>query len=402
MTDLNNKLNRFFENRCDTLKMFTFPAEDCVQLCWADPYYPVSQLPAEIRQACLNALDNVGAHYTSPAGLAALRKAYAKKIKNDSGMDVDPDNEIIIAPGADSGLFYSMLPFIEPGSSDEVLILSPSYTNNGTNAGLMGVKPVYVPLDESKGYRIDFDALENAVTENTRMIAITNPNNPTGRCYSEAELHQMADFVISHNLIAVVDQAFEDTVFSGNKMISLASLSGMRERTVTIRSMSKGFGLCGFRIGCITVPEAYCSSMQSLAVNVLGAPNTIAQYGALAALQIPEIAERNRAFFEKRTKRAYEMLTSISGINCIMPQAGFFLWPDVSSIGSALEVVQYCAEKAGVFFNPGNPFGHTGNDHIRIITASLTDDKAFYAAIERICKVLPLLADQKKGVKINK
>lgn len=378
------KLNPFFSRIAVENVPMISRDQDCLPLCWADPLFPASDMPEPVKQACLAALKDVGAHYTLPTGLPELKRAAADKIRRETGMVIDPEQELFIVPGADAGLYYAMLPFLTPGSGEEVLVPSPSYINNFVNPGLMGAVAVPVWCDPEKGYALERKNLEVAVTDKTRMVVLTNPNNPTGRCYTREELSMLADFVNEHDLIAVVDQAFEDTVFTGYSMVILSSLPGMRERTVTVYSLSKGYGLCGLRIGYITAPAQYMGAMQKYAVNVLGAPNTIAQYGALAALSDETLCRDFAGFFERRTLKTWEILSVVPGVHICKPQAGFYLWADVSALGDGAAVAEYCAERAHVRISAGDAFGYSGEKHIRIITAAISNDELYYQSIYRV------------------
>ncbi len=148
-----------------------------------------------------------------------------------------------------------MTVFLNPG--DEVLVPDPSYPSNFLNPKLMGAVPVPVPLDKKNGYQFDMAAFEQAVSPRTKMVLFTHPNNPTATVFRRKGLEALAEFVIRHDLILVVDQAFEDMIFDGVEFVSPASLPGMWERTVTVCSISKGMGLSGLRVGYIVACDAF-------------------------------------------------------------------------------------------------------------------------------------------------
>lgn len=383
------KLNPYFASLADSSRDdFASFGADCDWLSWADPFYPTSKLPAHIRSACIEALDGPGAHYTLPAGLEPLRRAMAEKVRRVNGLAIDPMQELFVIGGSDTGLFYAMMPFITPDAGDEILLPDPSYMGNFTNAALLGAKAVHVPLDAAHDFTFDFDALERAVTPHTKLLVLTNPNNPTGRSYTREELLALAAFVERHDLAVVVDQAFEDCVFSGHEMVTFASLPGMFERTTTVFTTSKGMGLCGFRVAYIVSCRRFSKAYQTALVAVGGAPNTVAQYGALAAFEHPAFLQDYAARYEQRTKRTWEMVRAVPKINCRMPDAGYYLWIDVSALDTAENVSRYLIEHVRVGVTAGYGFGTQGAGYIRIITASLPDDAAYYAAIERMCDAL--------------
>lgn len=391
---MEEKLNPFFASLAESSSdAFSHFGEDCDWLCWADPFYPSSTLPEGVRAACIKALDGPAAHYTLPSGLSELRQAVAKKVREFNGLDVDPLKELFIIGGSDTGLFYAMMPYITPGAGDEILIFDPSYMGNFTNAALLGAKAVHVDLNR-EDWSIDFDALEAAVTSHTKLLVMTNPNNPTGRSYTRQELLKLAAFVEKHDLAVVVDQAFEECVFSGHEMVTFAALPGMWERTSTVFTTSKGMGLCGFRVAYIVSCARTSRAYQRAVVSVGGAPNTLAQYGALAAFQDRSFVAQYAKVYESRTRRSWEMLQNIPGIRCHMPDAGYYLWVDVSQLGSAAELVDYIASQAKVVITGGSGFGRQGKDFLRIITISMDDDERYFKAMERLCHALALFGQK--------
>ena len=185
------------------------------------------------------------------------------RLQQQNGLTVDPERNILITPGSDSGLYFAILPFV--GQGDEVLIPSPSYPNNFLDVKIMGGVPVAVELDAADGYQLSRAQLEAKYTARTRMVLLTHPNNPTTTIYNRASLQALADFVQEHDLILVVDQAFEDYTF-GAECLTPAALPGMFERTVTVFSFSKGMGLSGMRVGYIVCSDQIMDSMYANAV----------------------------------------------------------------------------------------------------------------------------------------
>lgn len=386
---MREKLNPYFASLADHAPdQFGYFGEGYDWLNWADPFYPSAVLPQVVRDACITALDGPAAHYTLPMGLEELRYAAAEKVKRVNGLDVDPMQELFIIGGSDTGLFFAMMPFITPGAGDEVLIFDPSYMGNFTNASLLGATAVSVPLDCEHQFTFDFEALEKAVTGRSKLLVLTNPNNPTGRCYTRQELMRLAEFVEAHDLAVVVDQAFEDCVFSGHEMVTFASLPGMYERTTTVFTTSKGMGLCGFRVAYIVSCPRFSRAYQRAVVAVGGAPNTVAQYGALAAFRNPGFLENYTARYEERTRRSWEILHSVPRIRCDMPDAGYYLWMDVSQLGPVSELLDFIAEDAHVVVTSGNGFGLQGANYLRIITSAMNDDEKYYDAIYRLRSAL--------------
>ena len=189
-------------------------ANGAALMCWADPFYPDPAIPEHVKRATLAGLeDGTSAHYTMPIGNMELKMELAKKLKAFNHLDVDPERNIIITPGSDAGLMFAMMPFIDPG--DEVMVPDPSYPNNFLNARILGGVTVPVPLREENGYQLEIEEFEKRLTPNTKMIVLTNPNNPTTTVMRRESLEKLAQFAVKNDLIVVCDQAFEDSVYDG-------------------------------------------------------------------------------------------------------------------------------------------------------------------------------------------
>lgn len=363
-------------------------------LSWADPFMPDAVLPERLARRAISAIESGEAvHYTTPIGSHDLKVAIAEKLRSFNGLTVDPDRNILITPGSDSGLLFAMMPFLSPG--DEVLVPDPSYPSNFLNPSLLGGRAVSVPLKESEDFALDIPAFEAAITPRTKMVLLTNPNNPTGTVFGREELTALAALIIKHDLILVVDQAFEDTVFDGREMVSMAALPGMWERTVSVFSISKGMGLSGFRVGYVVCDDRILDVMYGCAVNVIGATNTTFQLAAVEAFQNPGFVEEYCDIFDRRRKRVYELLGDIPGVKMYLPQATFLTWLDVRELGTAAEVAAYLLEHAKVFVNDGTPYGSQGAGHLRIVHGCFADDERVYAAIARIRAALIQLGTEK-------
>ena len=373
--------------KADVGDNFASMAGKVVLMGWADPFFPDPSLPEVVRRAMNECIDSgFASHYTMPIGSLELREEIAKKFKAYNGVEVDPRRNIIITPGSDSGLFYAMNIFLNPG--DEVLVPDPSYPSNFRNPKLMGAVTVPVPLDAKNGYQLDMDAFEKAVTPKTKMVLLTHPNNPTTTVFHRAGLEALADFVIRHDLILVVDQAFEDMIFDGAEFVSPASLPGMWERTVTVCSISKGMGLSGLRVGYIVACDTFMDVYYGGAVNVLGATHTASQVAAIAAFRDSSFMAEYKAHYDRRRRDAYRILGSVPGVKMDMPQSGFFCWIDVSALGDSTEIMDYLIQEAGVAVNDGKNYGAQGNGCLRIINGCLGSDDESEQALQRIAEAL--------------
>ena len=349
---------------------------------WADPFMPDASMPKHVEQALIDAIRHPSApHYTAPIGSSQLKAKIAEKLKTKNHLLVDPERNILITPGSDSGLYFAILPFIEDG--DEVLIPSPSYPNNTLNIEIMGGRVVPVPLRPETGYQLEAELLEQTVSEKTKMIVLTHPNNPTTTVYNRQSLEILRDFVIRHDLILVCDQAFEDFCYE-NDMITPAAMDGLFERTVTVFSFSKGMGLSGLRVGYLVCGDEIMDSLYANAVSVLGATNTACQKALIAALEDPSFMQEFERAFDVRRHAAEKILNSIPNVHADLPQSGFLCWVDVSRLGDSSQIVQYLVKHAQVAVNDGKNYGPGGEGHLRIVLGVYRDDAKVIAALERI------------------
>lgn len=363
-------------------------------LGWADPFYPDPAFPEHVQKALIEAIQTgFPAHYTPPAGDETLKKEIAGRLKRFNGLDVDPMRNILVTPGSDAGLFYSMFPFID--KDDEVMILDPSYPNNFQNVSLMGGKAVGIPLLEENNFQPKIDDFEKRLTPNTKMVLLTNPNNPTTTVLRKKFIHQLAEFIIRNDLVCVVDQAFEDSVYDGIEFVTIAAFPGMFERTVTVFSLSKGMALSGIRVGYIVACDKVMDVLYGAAVAVIGATNTASQKAAIVALRNDGfIAEYNK-IFDRRRKMAYEIFNKIPGVKMLMPESGFFSWINVSSLGTGDEIAARLMEKGIAVVNGGSAYGSQGKGYIRLIQGSMKDDLQLKTALVRIAGELDIMSEEK-------
>lgn len=353
---------------------------------WADPFMPDRSMPQFIEDALIDAIKQESApHYTAPIGNEELKKLIAEKLKKQNNLNVNPNRNILITPGSDSGLYFAILPFINDG--DEVMIPSPSYPNNYLDVETMGGKVIPITLSDKNGYQLDIKQMEDKITSKTKMVLITHPNNPTTTVYNEKSLNGLRDFVIKHDLILVVDQAFEDFTYE-NKMITPASLDGMFERTVTVFSFSKGMGLSGLRVGYIVAEDHIMDTMFANAVGVIGATSTLSQLAMIEALKHPEFMKEFEDAYKVRREKAYEILNSIPNVSCLKPESGFLCWVDVSKIGNSSDIVSYLVKEAKVSVNDGVNYGEGGKGHLRIVLGVYRDNQKVIDALNRIKKAL--------------
>ena len=398
MNDITNKMRSAFQNAQGGLfaavqkadvgdQVVQLMAQGYTLMSWADPFFPDPSTPYHVAKATADAImDGKSAHYTAPIGNGQLKEKIAEKLKAQNHLEVIPERNILITPGSDSGLFFAMLPFIEAG--DEVLIPDPSYPNNKQNVDILNGKAIAVPLSATNNWQFDFDVLESYVTDKTKMLVLTNPNNPTTTVFRRENLEELASFVEKHDLIVVVDQAFEDLVYDDIEMVTFAALPGMWERTVSVFSFSKGMGLSGYRVGYLVTNDKIMDKFFATAVSVIGATNTAAQIGAIAALENHSFVEEYKTVQNKRRTYCYEQLQDIPGIKMLKSESGILSWIDVSDLSDDATMVDYLRDEAKVLVNAGSTYGPSGQGYIRLVHGVLHSDEEFEDAIQRIRRAL--------------
>lgn len=404
---MKNKLKKEFLNfegglfseveKADVGDSYTKMAEDGVALMgWADPFMPDFSIPEHIMKKTIETIQTpVSAHYTAPTGNMELREVICKQASKKYGVKLDPDRNIIITPGSDSALFFAMFPFLQKG--DEVIIPCPSYPNNLQNIKMMQATPMVLELKDDNDYQIDLATLEALVTDKTKMIILTHPNNPTTTVYNRKSLEAIRNVVLKYDLVLVCDQAFEDFTFE-NEFIAPMSLPDMFKHTITVCSISKGMGLSGYRVGYIIANDAIMDVMYGCAVSVIGATNTVSQIAAIEAFKHPEFMEAFEKAYDLRRHSAYEILNEVPGVKMKLPESGFLAWVDVSELGDSSYICKRLVNEAKVAVNDGINYGPGGMGHIRIVLGVYRDDKLVIDALKRMAKTLRQIGLE-KGIK---
>lgn len=334
---------------------------------------PDFDTPANIKEAAKKALDQGVTAYSSNYGDIRLRRAIAEKLERMNHLNVDPTKEIMVTCGGEEAVAAALFALLEKG--DEVLIADPSYIPYSSLTKIAEAEPVYVPLDEKNGYCFDLEKLEAAVTNKTKLLILCTPGNPTGTMMDEESLRKLAEICCRHDILVLADEAYEQVLYDGNKHISMASLPGMWERTITVQSFSKTYSMCGWRIGYLVAPaelmRIVVRAHQTVAMNAC----SFGQLGALEALTGPQDSlYAMLAEFDRRRLLLYNGLKEL-GIPCSRPQAAFYLFPDIGELGmDSFTFAELLLDKYGVATVPGVEFGKNGENHLRISYATSFED----------------------------
>ncbi|GHA33031.1 aminotransferase [Devosia pacifica] len=332
---------------------------------------PHADTPKHIKDATIAAIEAGEVHYSDLPGILPLRDAIVAKLARQNKMDVTPD-QIVVTNGLTHGSYAALMAFIDDG--DEVILLEPYYPQHIGKIELAGGVPVIVELDDENGFAIDADRINAAITPRTKMIVLISPCNPTGRVYSRDELTALADIAIQHDLIVVSDEVYEEIVYDEARHISIASLPGMAERTVTLFAFTKSFAMDGWRIGYLAAPQGAVGAILKITANEVTHVNTFIQHGALAALTgdpavLAELVAEDRA----KRDRVVTRLNQVSGIKCPWPQGTIYAFADISAFGiPSQEFAERLMDEAGVVVEAGSFYGETGEGRLRLCFGALS------------------------------
>lgn len=335
---------------------------------------PCHDTPQHIKDATIQAIRDGKVHYSDIRGILPLRKALTAKLAEHNGLHVSAE-EILITNGLTQASFAAFMALLDEG--DEAILLEPFYPQHVGKIELAGAKVVRAPLDREAGFRIRASLIEPKITSRTRMIVLVNPSNPTGRVYSRDELEEIAGLAIKHDLVVVSDEVYDQIVFDGARHISIASLPGMRERTISLFAFTKAYAMDGWRLGYLVADAAVVNATMKIHMNEVTHVNTFIQDGALAAILGPPSILREMVD-DDRTKRDFvvQRLNQMPGVVCRVPEGTIYAFPDISGTGlQAQEAADRILEDAGVVVEAGSFYGDLGSNHLRVCFGSQPMDR---------------------------
>jgi aspartate/methionine/tyrosine aminotransferase len=343
-----------------------------------------------VSEAAVKALlDDRMTHYPPAPGIAPLRAALAADVKRWKGIEALPE-QVVVTPGAKPIMFYAMLALINEG--DEVIYPNPGFPTYESMARYVGGTAVPAPLREANDFRMDVEEVASLVTDKTRMIVTNSPHNPTGSILTQEDQREIARIAVEHDLVVLADEIYGRLQYEGEPL-SIATLPGMAERTITLDGFSKTFAMTGWRLGYGIVPKWMMPAFSALVINSVSGTNAFAQAGAVAALTGPQdAADAMRAEFMARRLLIVEGLNAIPGVTCQMPHGAFYAFPNVSSFGrTSNQIADHLLYDAGVCGLSGTAFGSYGEGYLRFsyansrekITAALELMAASLVKLER-------------------
>jgi len=366
----------------DRARQLKAAGRDVIDLGGGDPDFPT---PMHIVQAAADAMEAGDTHYVASAGIIELRREIARKLREENGVEYSTE-EIVVTPGGKPAVYSAIMTLIDEG--DEVLVLDPGWVSYVPEIMLAQGTPVNVPLSADDNFAITDERIRPYITARTRAVILCTPNNPTGRVATRTELDVLAKLAQEFNLIVFSDEIYEKLIYDGRTHISIASLPGMRERTVTLNGFSKAYAMTGWRLGFLAAPAPIVKQMLKLYSHSLTCAASFSQRGAVAALSGPQDAIHQMVeAYDRRRHFVTEGLNAIPGVRCALPEGAFYALPDIRGTGlSSAECAELLLEQGGIAVTPGSAFGPAGEGFIRLSYA--TSDDLLHDAIRRIGEVL--------------
>lgn len=367
-------------------KFFDIVSEmkDAISLGVGEPDFDT---PWHIRDEGIYSLEKGRTFYTSNAGLKELKIEVSRYIKRKQGIEYHYHDEVIITVGGSEAIDIGLRAMINPG--DEVLIPQPSYVSYEPCAILAGAKPVIINLKAENEFRLTAEELRNAITDKTKLLILPFPNNPTGAIMERKDLEAIAEIIIEKDLFVMSDEIYSELTYKGEH-ISIASLPGMKERTILINGFSKAYAMTGWRLGYACGPKEIINQMVKIHQFAIMCAPTTSQYAAVEALKNgdEDVANMRQAYNQRRRYllHAFQEMQ----LECFEPYGAFYVFPCIKEFGmTSDEFATRFLEEEKVAAVPGTAFGDCGEGYLRISYAySLENLKIAIGRLERFVKKL--------------
>jgi aspartate aminotransferase len=333
---------------------------------------PSFDTPAHVREAIVQALAKGHTHYTASTGIQPLRDAILAKVRRDTGLPLRNADQVVVTNGGMHALYLTFASLLDPG--DEVILPDPMWTEIAENIRLAGGVPVRCPIDLSKARPYTAADVERFVTPRTKALFLNTPQNPTGLVLPREELQEFVELAARRHLRIISDEAYEHVIFDGRPHVSIGSLPGAEERTISLYSMSKSYAMSGLRIGYIAALDGpFLERVKKLLRCTTNGVNSISQWGAAAALAGPQEAPRAMgAEYQARRDALLRGLEGIPVLHPFVPQGSFFLWARIDEAWTGYQggrdgdaMTNHLIDAAGVGSSPGSAFGPTGRGWVR-------------------------------------
>ena len=372
-------------------KFFDIVSEmkDAISLGVGEPDFDT---PWHIRDEGIYSLEKGRTFYTSNSGLRELREEICTYMKRTQDIDYQWDKEVFITVGGSEGIDLMFRAMINEG--DEVLIPQPSYVSYEPCAVLADAVPVIINLKNENQFRLMPEELEAAITPRSKILVLPFPNNPTGGIMEKKDLEAIRDIIIKNGLYVLSDEIYGELTYTGNPHVSIASLPGMKERTVVVNGFSKAYAMTGWRLGFACGPQEIISQMVKIHQYAIMCAPTTSQYAAVEALRNGDDDVRMmRESYNERRRFVLHMLSEM-GIPCFEPMGAFYVFPCIKEFGlSSEEFATRLLEEEKVAIVPGTAFGDSGEGFLRISYAYSIDN--LRKALTRLSRFVTKLRENK-------
>ena len=375
-----SKIRKFFD--------IVLEMGDVISLGIGEPDFDT---PWHIRSEGISALENGKTFYTANSGLKELRQEISNYIYRTQNIRYNPENEIMVTIGGSEAIDMGLRALCDEG--DEVIIPQPSYVSYEPCTILANAKPVIINLKAENEFRLTAEELENAITPKTKVLILPFPNNPTGAIMEHKDLEAIRDIIVKNDIYVMSDEIYSELTYK-DKHVSIASLTGMQERTILINGFSKAYAMTGWRLGYACAPKEIIKQMMKIHQFAIMCAPTTSQYGAIEALKNgdKDIQEMRNAYNQRRRflLNAFREM----GIECFEPFGAFYVFPCIKEFGmTSEEFATKFLEEERVALIPGNAFGESGDGYLRISYAYSLDDLKI--AMERLKRFVEKLRKEK-------
>ena len=363
--------------------------EDAISLGVGEPDFDT---PWHIRDEGIYSLEKGRTFYTSNAGLKELRTEIVKYIHRTQGVSYDPMKEVLVTVGGSEAIDLALRAMVNPG--DEVLIPQPSYVSYEPCAILADAVPVIIELKEENEFRLTAKELRDAITDKTKILVLPFPNNPTGAIMEKKDLEEIAEVVKEKDLFVISDEIYAELTYK-EKHVSIASLPGMKERTILINGFSKAYAMTGWRLGYACAPAVIMEQMIKIHQFAIMCAPTTSQYAAVEALRNgdDDVAQMRESYNQRRRHLMHAFQEM--GLNCFEPYGAFYVFPCMKEFGmTSEEFAERLLREEKVAVVPGTAFGDCGEGFLRISYAYSLDNLKI--AMEKIGHFIERLREEKK------
>lgn len=368
-------------------KFFDIVSEmpDAISLGVGEPDFDT---PWNVREEGIYTLEKGRTFYTSNAGLKELREEISRYVNRKYNLHYDPVHEIFVTVGGSEAIDVALRCMTDPG--DEVLIPQPSYVSYLPCAVMADAVPVPIELKAENDFKLTKEQLLNSITDKTKILVLPYPNNPTGAIMTKEELEELVPVIIEKDLYVISDEIYAELTYGGKNHVSIASVEGMKERTVVLNGFAKSFSMTGWRLGYAAGPKELMKVINKVHAYIIMCTPTMSQYGAIEALRDDALCDSDvgamREAYDERRQYLVKALNDM-GLTCFEPRGAFYVFPSIAVTGlTSQEFCERLLHEASVAVVPGDAFGKSGEGHVRISYAYSMDQ--LQTAMEKIREFL--------------